>query len=56
MRQDCELPEDGAQRAASNNRISSASVNGWPFIALGDHRRRNNGSISYCAIRSMRPW
>src|SRR4029453_2189172 len=44
-RHGCELPDEGAQCAASNKVSSSVSASDSPDMARGDHRSRKRASI-----------
>ena len=47
------LPDEGAQRAASNNEASAPSGNGSPVKARPDQRDRNIGAMGASAWRGM---
>jgi hypothetical protein len=55
MRHGWLLPDDGAQRAASNSVNSSSCDSGSPDIARGDHRSTNSESIGRSGERTSLP-
>src|SRR4051812_25337993 len=55
MRQGWRLPEDGAQRAASNSTNNASVVIGSPDIARGDQRSTNSGSMGWSGTLASLP-